>query len=455
MNNLDLWPHLSVNQRGHLEMDGYDLCEVVKEYGTPLYVVSYNRLQERYAKFSNAFSQRYGRTLVFYSIKTNNNISICKAIQEAGGGAEVGSGLDLYVAKLAGFPPEKIIFSGLYKSDREIESSLQLGINSINVESFSELEVVDRLAEKTMSHHRIGIRVNMGTLANRFSVRNLMGMTYDRFGFDVHRAAFEAYQAASKLRNVDVVGIHTHLGSQISSARAFVKAAGKIAELAAKLKKELGIKLEYVNLGGGFGVPTVKIPQMQDFALDFLKSRIGHHTSKFIPQKVTDIESFAEDIVNSLKKNFQSHNLNNDYVLMLEPGRYIVSDAVLLLAKVHLVKEKPKWAVCDGGTNLLPTIRDWYQNHELVVANKATPNQLECLSIAGPLAYTSDILARDRLLPHLEQGDIVAVLSAGAYTMSIANQFLQPRAMAVMLKKKGIDVIKQRETYEDVVRGQT
>lgn len=423
----------------HLAINGVDLVDLCDRFGTPLFVFDENLLRENYRRMHAAFQMHYPNIIIAYSIKTNYNLAICDILREEGAYAAVASGLDLYVAKKVGFPSERIIFDGLYKSQSELYDALRNKLLMINVESFSELERLNRLAGEMGVKQDIGIRINLTKrrwfFREVFDSEAIHCYPSSRFGFPL-QDAFTAFRQASKLENLNVVGIMTH------PYQVAIKVLLPFINL---IRKELGIKIRFLNMGGGFSKNRRTI-RISDLVKDLVRQKLGLSSQLDKNERSTNLETVATSITNAVKRT-----LKDMPQIVLEPGRYIVSDTGLLLLRVGCVKEVSghKWVIVDGGTNLVP---DYWERREIRIVQRENAQPTELVNVVGPLLYTDDFIAIKQRLPKVQEGDILAVSNVGEYTLSQFNQFLYPRPSVVLLSSDGkITQIREKETYEDVL----
>jgi diaminopimelate decarboxylase len=281
-----------------LVIGGYDSVELVRRFGSPLYVMDEQRIRENYRRFHRAFAERWRKVMVCYAYKANSNLAICKILQDEGAGAEVSSGNELQNSICVGVPGERTVFNGNHKSPQELRLAISNG-TLINVDSFQELHAIERFASKSRRRARIGFRVNpnVRTPTHPYIAT---GLRESKFGLDVASGqALKAYQMASRMKNVEVVGIHSHIGSQILDTSPFEVEAEKLMTLVARIKRELGISLQFVDFGGGLGVPY----KPDDRALP--------------PERL------ASRMVPIIRRAVEERGLERP-TLVFEPGRYIV-----------------------------------------------------------------------------------------------------------------------------------
>jgi len=423
---LMLKSHFGVNSSGHLTIGGIDAVELAERFGTPLYVTDEQRIREKYRRFYRAISERWPRVNVFYALKANFNTAIVKVLQSEGAGADISSMNELKIAMRAGIDPENMVFNGNYKTERELEMAVANGI-MINVDSFQELKSVGRIAGKLGKKAKIGFRVNPDVKVDTHPYI-ATGLRESKFGFDVLSGqALEAYRTAARMKEVEMVGIHAHIGSQILDHAPFVEEAEKLMELLIEVRENTGIWLSHVDFGGGIGIP---------------------YTPEDVEPQPSEI---VEKMVNVVKKFVEEKNIP-DLTLCFEPGRYIVGDSTVLLAKVGYVKERPNmplWVSVDAGMNALirPALYGAY--HHIEIANKISEKNDTLANIAGPLCESGDFLGKERMIQKPEQGDIAVIFDVGAYGLSMSNQHTaQSRPAAVMVNGGKAEIVREREDFE-------
>jgi len=421
--------HFSANTQGHLVIGGADAVELAERFGTPLYVVDEQRVRENYQRFYRAFAERWSSVLVCYALKANFNLAICKILQGEGAGADVSSGNELRNALGVGIPTDRIVFNGNYKSLPELELAITNNV-LINVDSLQELDAIEGLTSRLGKRARIGLRVNpdVKTPTHPYIAT---GLRDSKFGFDVASGqAIEAYKLASRMRNIEVVGIHSHIGSQILDVGPFEEEAKKLMALVAEVKK-LNINLQFVDLGGGIGIPyKPDDPELK-------------------PEEV------AKHVVSVVKRVVEEKNLARP-TLVFEPGRYIVADSGVLLARVGYTKKRPDmptWIAVDAGMNALirPALYGAY--HHIELANKIREKNEQLVNVAGPLCESGDFLGKERRLPAAEPGDLAVIFDVGAYGLVMSSQHTaQPRPAMVLVNRGKAEIIRKREGYEDLTR---
>ncbi|MBE3578578.1 MAG: diaminopimelate decarboxylase [Caldanaerobacter subterraneus] len=422
---------MRINSKGHLEIGGCDTVALAKKFGTPLYVIDEELLRQNCRAFYNGFKRDYPGNEVIYASKAFMTMAICKIIEEENLGLDVVSGGELYTALKAGFPPEKIYFHGNNKSREELIMALENDIGRIIVDNWHELNMLNELARKMNKVPNIYIRVSPGIEAHTHQYVKT-GQIDSKFGFPLFNGdAMKAIEYALTLKNVNLVGLHSHIGSQIFDSYSY-KAEIEIMMNFIKLIKEfLGWEVEELDLGGGFGIA---------------------YTEEDDPQP---IEKIAHEMMQSVKEYSVSLNVKMPKIIV-EPGRSIIGNAGTTLYTVGAIKEIPgirKYVAVDGGMSDNIRTALYGAKYEAIVANKARLPGVEKVSITGKLCESGDMIIWDILLPEIEEGDILAVLSTGAYNYSMASNYNRlPRPAAVLVSNGQADVIVERETYEDLVR---
>ena len=391
------------------------IAEIV---GTPLYLYSLNTLENHFRAFQNAFSGI--DHLICFSVKANSNISILRIFIHMGGGVDVVSGGELFRSMKAGASPDKIVYSGVGKREDEIEYALELPILMFNIESTQELVLIDRIAGRMKTKAPIALRVNPDVDPKTHPYIST-GLKKNKFGINIQKS-LDDYRLAHTLPNVKVIGVSCHIGSQLTEVGPFVEAMQRIRELVLGLRAE-GMPVQYIDIGGGLG--------------------ITYHQEE--PPHPRD---YARALMEELKEI--------DCTLILEPGRVIVGNAGILVTRVLYTKEgeEKNFIVVDGAMNDLirPSLYGSYQRIQPV---RRSDRPEWTADVVGPICESSDFLARDRKLSKAEQGDLLAVMSAGAYGFSMSSNYnSRPRVAEVLVAKDKFFVIRQREDYDDLIRGE-
>ena len=403
-------------REGRLFAEDVDLTKLAEEAGTPLYVYSTATLERHYRVFANAFP---AGTLIAFSVKANGNLAVLKTLALLGAGADVVSGGELKKALAAGIPPERIVFSGVGKTPREMKLGLEAGIHQFNVESEPELEALNETALTLGLRAPITIRVNPNVDA-RTHAKITTGTSETKFGIP-WSCARAAYAQAGQLPGIKIMGVDMHIGSQVTELGPFEQAFTRMAELITSLRSD-GHEITRADLGGGLGVPY----------------RVDN-------QPPPDPEAYAR-IVTRL-----TEGLGVD--LIFEPGRLIAANAGILLSRVIYVKdgEAKKFLIIDAAMNdlLRPALYDAY--HEILSVNEAaSPRQH--YDIVGPICETTDIFARDRKMPVLKSGDLVAIMTAGAYGAVMSSAYnARPPAAEVLVKGDAWSVVRPRMSDDAIV----
>ena len=420
----------------HLTLNGVDLVDLSGKYGTPLFVFDEKRFVDNYRRFHTAVEKYHSKNMVCYSIKTNYNLAVCKRMREEDSYAEVASGLDLHVAQQVGFPADHLVFDGLYKPEEVLREAVNYGVRLINAESFSELNLINKVAGQLGKKQSVGIRVS--TFAKkRFNPEDLYCNPLSRFGFS-YEDAYEIFRKASEFPNLDINGLMTHPYWGIHTFLPFAR----------RIQTELDRHIEYINFGGGYEKGSRKIG-LQDLFKDMMRQKLGLESDidSVKAKPVRSIEEMARRMVAEV-----GETIGKDHTLIFEPGRYLIHDAGILLVKAGVVKSSAgfKWVVVDGGTNL---ISDYLERRDIVVANHANSPPEEIVNVVGPLLFARDFVTIKKKLPRIAEGDVLAVFNSGAYTLSSSTQFLNPRPAAVLINGNGeITEARRRESYDYILQ---
>ncbi|MBP7835996.1 MAG: diaminopimelate decarboxylase [Candidatus Omnitrophica bacterium] len=405
-------------RRNNLYCEEVKVGDLVKKFGTPLYVYSYQTLTGHFLKLKTAF--REINPLICYSVKANSNLALLKALVNEGAGLDIVSGGELFRAIKAGCSLKKIVYASVGKTDYEIEEAVKLGILFFNVESFPELKNIQHIARRLKKRVNVALRINPDVEPKTHKYITTGKLT-NKFGIDFNTAKKIIFLARG-FSHVRIAGLHIHIGSQITTPEPFVAAITKVIKFIAGLKKE-GIRLEYLNIGGGLGIIY----------------------DKEMPQTAA---KFADRVLPLLKKS--------GLRIIMEPGRFIAGNAGILATKVLYVKNTPKkkFIIVDAGMNDLirPALYEAY--HQIV--SLKYKRKTEKADVVGPICESGDFFAKDRGLPKVEEGDYLAVLGAGAYGFSMASNYnSRRRPQEVMVVKNKVFVIRKRETYGDLTRNET
>ncbi|MBW2518702.1 MAG: diaminopimelate decarboxylase [Deltaproteobacteria bacterium] len=409
-----------IYRQNQLYCEDVPVQKIAAEVGTPFYLYSHATLTRHLKAFRQAFEKI--DHLVCFSAKANTNSAILKLFADRGCGLDIVSGGELYRGLRAGFAPERIVYSGVGKRVDEIDDALKAGILMFNLESIDELKLIDRRAGKLNQRARVAIRVNPDVDPKTHPYIST-GLKKNKFGINTE-AAIEGYRLAAGLTHIDIVGIDCHIGSQITQAAPFEDALKSIKSLMRRIKSETGIDIMYIDMGGGLGITygDESPPSLEEYAKSFMQSLEG--------MSVT---------------------------LILEPGRVLVGNAGILVTRALYNKDgqDKKFIIVDAGMNdlLRPTLYNAFHTIEPVVRGKTFKTVAD---VVGPICESGDFLAVDRSLTEVDSGDLLAVMSTGAYGFVMSSNYCsRPRIAEVMVKKDRYHVVRQRETYADLVRGES
>ena len=419
-----------INDNGHLEIGGVDAVQLREQFGTPLYVVDEELIRRRCREFIGAFKSSGLKFQVAYASKAFCTMAMCRIVDEEGLSLDVVSDGELYTALQAGFPPERIHFHGNNKTPREIDMALEAGIGCFVVDNFVELELLNAMAGERNRKANVLLRITPGVSAHTHEYTST-GQQDSKFGFDLgNGAAYRAVEAASRQPNLVLLGLHSHIGSQIFEVEGFKLAVEKVMGFAGKGRSELNVLFKVGNLGGGFGIRYVE------------------------GDSPLPVAEYVHAIVDSIHTSFAGQ----DYPvpeIWIEPGRSIVGDAGTTLYTVGTYKEIPdirKYVAVDGGMTDNPRPALYESQYEAMLANRATAAPEEVVSIAGKCCESGDMLIWDLSLPKVNSGDLLAVACTGAYNYSMASNYNRiPRPAVVFVKDGSADLAVKRESYEDIV----
>ena len=410
-------------RNGEMFAEEVPLKHIAREVGTPAYIYSLATLKRHYKVFDQAFVKV--PHIVCFSVKANSNLALLRTFAKEGSGFDIVSGGELFRALKAGGDPKKIVFSGVGKKRQEIEYALNTGILMFNVESEQELIVLDEIAAAVGKKAPISLRVNPDVDPQTHPYIST-GMKKAKFGVDIKKS-LETYKKAVSLTNIDVVGVDCHIGSQLTSVTPFVDALAKVREyldrvLAGEMKKEGG-EIRYLDLGGGLG--------------------INYHD---------ETPPLPEEYANAIVQGLEGLNVT----LILEPGRVIVGNAGILLTEVQYIKETETktFVIVDGGMNDLirPALYGSYQAIQPVMKNNA---ETIVADVVGPICESGDFFAKDREITRPKRGDLLAVMSAGAYGFTMASNYnSHPKPPEVLVDGDKYYVVRRRESMDDLINGE-
>ncbi|MCR4925929.1 MAG: diaminopimelate decarboxylase [Clostridiales bacterium] len=423
---------LNVNEKGHLTIGGVDTVDLAKEYGTPLYVSDENQIRANCQAFVKSIDENYsGNGRVLFASKAFCCKEMCRIVNDEKMGLDVVSGGELYTAIKAGFPTEKIYFHGNNKTIDELTQALDAGVGRIIVDNLTELEHLNALAKQKGKVQGIMFRIKPGIDAHTHSFIRT-GQIDSKFGLALETGeALEAVKKAVSMENVELCGLHCHIGSQIFDIDPFELAAEVMLKFIAEIKKETGFVVKELNLGGGFGIKYLS------------------------EEKPEAYEAYMGRVAKVVKSKAEEYKLDMPFII-IEPGRSIVGSAGITLYTVGAVKEIPNirtYVSVDGGMGDNPRYILYQSAYELMCANKANEPKDYKVTVAGKCCESGDLIQENALIQKVVPGDILATLSTGAYNYSMASNYNRiPRAATVMVKDGQSRVIIKRESYEDLIR---
>ncbi|MBL7071915.1 MAG: diaminopimelate decarboxylase [Candidatus Omnitrophica bacterium] len=400
-----------------LRCENVKVADIAKKVGTPFYLYSRKTLVDHYQKLKEAFKEV--DPVICFSMKSNSNLSVCKALLNEGAGFDIVSGGELYKAMKIGADPQKIVYASVGKKREEIEEAIKRKILLFNVESVPELVHINSIASRMNRKVDVAIRVNpnIRPKTHRYITT---GKKENKFGLDLATTE-EIFDNSNRYPNLNIKGLHVHIGSQITEAAPYIKALKKIKRFIDSSR----INVETLNIGGGLGIVY----------------------SKERPQTA---KQFAASVVPILKKM--------DVKVILEPGRFIAGNSGILVMSVVYVKETEakKFVIVDAGLNDLIRPALYGAHHEIKPVMKAESANKEKVDIVGPICETGDFFAKDRRMPELQNGDLLAIMSAGAYGFSmVSNYNARPKPCEVMVSGNEFFVVREREAYKDLIKGES
>lgn len=403
--------------KNELYIEKVALKKLAKKYKTPLYVYSQTQIEDNVKAYKDGFKDV--KSIICYAMKANSNHSILKLLAKLGCGADIVSGGELYRALKAGIPAQKIVFSGVGKTSQEIEFALKSNILMFNAESFEEVEQINKVAGNLKKKARISFRVNPNVDAHTHKYITT-GKQGNKFGIR-YEDAFELYMKVSKMENIEIVGIDSHIGSQILEVAPFKMAAIKISKLIDKLETN-GVKIRYIDIGGGLGIK---------------------YRSSDKPQKPIELKKQVMSVYSKYK----------DKTIIVEPGRSIIGDTGILLGEVVYRKRTANKNFIITNLAMTDLIRPaLYEAYHEILPVKKTSKKQEFADIVGPVCESSDFIAKDRKIPILEQGEFIAVECVGAYGRAMASQYnSRTRGAEVLVKDSKATIIRKEETIEDLM----
>jgi len=418
------------NKNWVLHIGKVSTLELADIYGTPLYVYDEQAIRTRYRKLVASFSKHYKNFKCYYAVKANNNLAIIKILREEGAGLDCSCPAEIFLGKKAGFPNDKLLYSGVYLRDDEIEYGINADV-PINLEDVSQ---IDRLVKKCKQLNKfpelISFRINPGMGKGNVE-GNVFGGKDAKFGV-IEDQAVNAYRKAQDAGFMRF-GIHMMTGSCVLEADYFEAITKKLLDIAGRIKKELGIDFEFIDIGGGFGITYNK------------------------GEDELDIEETAERVTKAFKEKCEEHNLGEP-ILKIEPGRYLTCESGILLTRVTSIKNGyKKFIGVDAGMNTLMRPALYGANHETFIANDlmrhTKEEDFEKVSIVGPICENTDQFHKDKSFPQMKEGDLLAMLNSGSYGFSMGSQYNnRPMCAEVLVNNGEHKLIRRRQTFDDLTR---
>ncbi len=404
---------------GELYCEGVPLREVAESAGTPTYVYSKTAILDSFRAYDRAFGPV--PHVICYAMKANGNLAILAALAREGAGVDVVSGGELFRALRAGVPPKRIIFAGVGKTREEMREALKADILMFSVESGAELRALDQVAQEMGVRAPVALRVNpdVDPQTHKYIAT---GLKTSKFGIPVS-GALEEYEAAARMPGLQVLGVQMHIGSQLTKTSPFADSVARIAVVVKQLR-ERRIEVQIVDVGGGLGI-------------------------RYKDERPPSFDEYAATLLPALKEL--------GVTVLVEPGRSIVGNAGALLTRALYPKRTPdkRFLIVDAAMNDLirPSL---YESYHEIRPVRETPGPRHAMDVVGPICESADFLAKDRELPEVAAGDLLAVMSAGAYGFAMSSQYnARPRAAEVLVEADRFRIIRRRETYEDLIAGES
>jgi diaminopimelate decarboxylase len=432
--------HFFCYRDGRLHCEDVDLARVADNFGTPTYVYSAGTILDHYSRLDAALAPI--DHLICYAVKANSNRAILKLLAEAGAGFDIVSAGELFRVFAAGGDPAKCTFAGVGKSGEEIEYALEQRVYSFNVESEAELESIHSIAAAKSLRAPVALRVNPDVDPHTHRYIST-GSRENKFGIALDQVA-AVYQRAAKMSNIEIVGVQMHLGSQITEAKPFASAIDKVAPLVRKLKSKYHIK--FFSIGGGMGI-------IYQRALESGSGKWWHDHGPACAGSAFSVSDYADAIVPPLREL--------GIRILVEPGRFLVGNAGVLLTRVRYIKQtgSKKFAIVDAGMNDLIRPALYHSYHEIVPVEELSmsmskrKSEIGKIDIVGPVCESGDFFALDRAMPELHEGDLLAIMSAGAYGFVMASNYnSRPLPGEVIVRGDKFALIRKRQTWQDLVR---
>lgn len=423
---------LNVNEKGHLTIGGVDTVGIAEKYGTPVMVFDENAIRKNCRAFVNSINEYYGGNgRVLYASKAFSCLEMCRIANDENMGLDVVSGGEIYTALKAGFPAEKLYFHGNNKSYDELKYSIENGIGRIVVDNPEELALISSIAKESDITVNIYMRIKPGIDAHTHNFIRT-GQIDSKFGFALETGeAMECVKLAVNAENVNLVGLHCHIGSQIFDIDPFVHAAEVMMKFIADIKAETGVTITELDLGGGFGIKYLESDEPVSF------------------------DAYMKPVSDAVKKSAAEYDIPVPFIL-IEPGRSIAGAEAVTLYTVGAVKNIPDvrtYVSIDGGMTDNPRYILYQSSYTVLCANKADKPRDTVVTVAGKCCESGDLIQENAKVQAVEKGDILAVLSTGAYNYSMASNYNRvPRPAVLMVKDGEVRTIINRESYEDIVK---
>ncbi|HEY6011907.1 MAG TPA: diaminopimelate decarboxylase [Nitrospirota bacterium] len=411
--------HDFIYKNGELYCEGVAVKAIAQRVGTPFYLYSGSTLANHFRAFDSAFASV--PHLICFAVKSNSTSAVLRLLARQGAGADVVSGGELFRALHAGVDVKKIVYAGVGKRRDEIEYALKVGILMFNVESGDELVAINNAARDMHTKARIALRVNPNIDPKTHAYIST-GLKENKFGIPIEQA-LEYYQTAQGLPNVEIVGVHQHIGSQITEVQPFVDALEKLVGFVKELRTA-GINIQYINIGGGLGI-TYK----------------------------DETPPLPKDVAQAIQPLLKGSGCT----IVMEPGRAIVGNAGILVTSALYRKDsgEKKFLIIDAGMNDLirPSLYEAYHDIRPVIEHASSEKAV--FDVVGPICESGDFQAKDREMPDVKQGELLAIMGAGAYGFSMSSNYnSRPRVAEILVKGSEFHIVRERETFNDLIRGE-
>lgn len=424
-----------------------NIKKISEKFGSPFFLVDEKKIKANIDLFNNTFSKYKGNFILGYSVKTNPLVGILKIMKKNGVVSECASSIDIESSLAAGYKYSDIVYAGLFKSYETLNNSVTNNIKLINIESLQEAKELYEICKKNNKKIRVGIRI---AFPSKTGIKSMMGITYDRFGNSIKMG--EAFKVADYIAErkdyFQIEGLHCHPGSNIKSSKVYKFAIDKLYDVSEYLVSKHNIQIKLINIGGGVGIKEVKFYSLFDYGFSTLFKIFGRKYE--INQNFFSQEKVLSEVVEYLNKKFSKSKIFPD--IMMEPGRALIGNALDIYCSVVLKKETESgnWLIIDAGTNILSILTLLTEQHEVLTSS--TIKEKKTYSIAGPLLYSSDIIARNLKLNLTKEKDFIVIKAVGAYFGSQSSNFLFPRCSNVLKTELGeFKLIERKETTSDVL----